>query len=59
MAEIITPALRYFAIIAEQGGADPNLDAIIFAPSSVIDTGDQYNFGEGLNASPDDEALVK
>ncbi len=47
--EVITAAMRYCAIIAEQGGADAELDKLIFAPASEVDTGDQYIFGEGIN----------
>lgn len=42
----------FLAAIAEQGGADEELDAIIFAPrGEVVDTG-LHDVGEGINVEP-------
>lgn len=47
MAETTTE-MRYYAAIAEQGGASPELDRLIFAPASIVETGDRFNVSEGI-----------
>lgn len=35
--------------IAGAGGADPELDEVIYAPVTEIETGDLHTFGEAIN----------
>lgn len=52
MAETMEVSLETLAGIAGGGGADPDLDEVIYTPASDVDTGGLHILGEGINAIP-------